>query len=544
MANFNRRHFLSGAGAATAGLTLPRFAIAQADTRPTVTYAVSAITTAATLEILRERSNAADRTLSTVHENLIGKNLQGRMEQTPELATSWKRIDAKTIEFTLRQGVKFHNGDEMTAEDVVFTFGPERMFGSGAATNRQLFATAVARASIETKALPAEVPAAAARLFPTLDRVEIVDKYTVRFITKTPDLTLEGRLGGSGAFIISRRAFEEAKTWAEWARKPVSTGPYKVREFRPDQLLVLDAHEDYWGGRPPIKTLRFIQVSEPSARINGLLSGEFDFISDVPPDQIVSIEKNPKFEVQGGAINNHRVTVFDKHHPQLVDPRVRQAITHSIDRQAIVDSLWSGKTVVPNGLQFDFYGPMVIEGWKAPEYNPARARELLKAANYKGDPIPFRVLNNYYPQQVANAQILAEMYKAVGLNVEIQMRENWQQIWENDGKRALRDWSNTAGFDDPSPSLSNFGPTGQDQQAGEWINAEMNQLYNQFDAEGDFAKRKAMFKRMLEICEREDPAYNVLHQSATFTGKRKDIAWKQAPSFGIDFRSKNFSMRS
>ena len=127
----------------------------------------------------------------------------------------------------------------------------------------------------------------------------------------------------------------------------------------------------------------------------------------MPPDQIDDASsKNPKFEVQGGLVTNHRITVFDKNHPQLADPRVRQAITHAIDRQAIVDSLWAGRTRVPPGLQWEFYGPMFIEDWTVPAYDRRRRRRrCLKAANYKGDPIPFRVLNNYYTNQVATAQI-------------------------------------------------------------------------------------------------------------------------------------------
>jgi peptide/nickel transport system substrate-binding protein len=279
------------------------------------------------------------------------------------------------------------------------------------------------------------------------------------------------------------------------------------------------------------------------SRINGLLSGQYDFICDVPPDQVAPLAQNAKFEVQGGLITNHRILVFDKNHPQFVDPRVRQALTHAIDRQAIVDSLWAGRTRVPPGLQWEFYGPMFVEGWTVPEYDPKKAQALLKASNYKGEPIPFRVLNNYYTNQVSTAQIEVEMWRAAGLNVQIEMRENWQQIFENNGKRALRDWSNSAPFNDPISSLvGQHGPQGQQQQAKEWSNEEMNKLSGALETETDMAKRKAMFKRMLEICEREDPAYTVLHQNATFTAKRKDIDWKAAPAFAMDFRADNFRL--
>ena len=133
------------------------------------------------------------------------------------------------------------------------------------------------------------------------------------------------------------------------------------------------------------------------------------------------------------------------------------------------------------------------------------------------------------------------MWRSVGLNVQIEMRENWQQIFENNGQRAIRDWSNGAGFSDPDQlDRRPARPQGQQQQSQEWTNVEMNTLSGAMETEFDLAKRKAMFKRMLEICEREDPVYTVLHQTATFTAKRKDFAWKAAPSFQMDFRASNF----
>jgi peptide/nickel transport system substrate-binding protein len=546
MHHVERRRFLAGAGLAAGGLVLPRFAIGQADDRPTVNIAVQQVATSASLETVREKSNVGERVQMPIFENLIARNLRSKLEPIPGLAESWKRIDERTVELSLRKGVKFHNGEEMTSEDVVFTFGPERMFGTDYdnSSNKTLFTTVMARDSIEGKKLPAEVLGIAKRVWPSLEKVEAVDKYTVRFVNRVPDVTMEGRIASGASEIISKRGFMEAKTWIEWARKPIATGPYKVREFKPDESLILDAHDEYWGGRPPIKTIRFVVVPEVPSRINGLLSGQYEFICDVPPDQVATIAQNPKFEVQGGLITNHRILVFDKHHPQFVDPRVRQAMTHAIDRQAIVDSLWAGRTRVPPGLQWEFYGPMFVEGWTVPEYDPKKAQALLKAANYKGEPIPFRVLNNYYTNQVATAQIEVEMWRAAGLNVEIQMRENWQQIFENDGKRALRDWSNSAPFNDPISSLvGQHGPQGQQQQSKEWSNEEMNKLSGLLETETDMAKRKAMFKRMMEICEREDPAYTVLHQNATFTAKRKDIEWQAAPAFAVDFRADNFRWR-
>jgi peptide/nickel transport system substrate-binding protein len=539
-----RRQLIAASGLAGAGLVLPRISLAQADRRQNVTIAVQQISNTASLEPLREQSNVGQRTFSFIFETLIRQNLLSKLEAVPGLAESWKRIDDRTVEFALRQGVKFHNGDEMTADDVVFTFGREHMFGPeyDISSSKTLFTSVLIRDSADGKKLPPEVPAVAKRMFPALERVEAIDKYTVRFVNRTPDITLEGRIGRMGSDIVSRRAFTEAKSWIDWARAPVATGPYKVREFVPDQSLTLEAHDDYWGGKPPLKSVKIVVVPEVATRINGLLAGQFDFSCDMPPDQIPGIEKNARFEVLGSTIVNHRLTVFDKNHPQLANPLVRRAFTHAIDRQAIVEALWAGRTRVPAGLQWEFYGPMFVADWRVPEYDLAKAKALLKEANYKGEPIPYRLLSNYYTNQVSTAQVLVEMWKQAGLNVQIEMKENWQQIFDTNSKRAVRDWSNSAGYNDPISSIvAQHGPQGQQQQVGEWTNAEMNTLSGTLETETDMAKRKAMFRRMLEICEREDPAYTVLHQNATFTAKRKDIKWKASPSFAMEFRSVNFA---
>ncbi|EJF89295.1 ABC transporter substrate-binding protein [Bartonella tamiae] len=541
--SINRRKVLGLGVAATGSFFLPRIAIGQSDNRPSITIAVQKISTTNTLDVLRERSNVGARSFFThLWEGLIDPNWLGDMSGVASLATAWRRIDDKTLELDLRKGVKFHNGEEMTADDVAFSFSRERMFGNSPIAGQETIASNFSVPSnLLSKELPAEVAAISRRTWPSLERVDVINRYQVRFYNATPDVTLEGRIACVGSQIMSRRGWDDAQSYLAWARKPITTGPYMVDNYVPDHMLVLTSHDEYWGGRPPLKQIRFIEVPEVASRINGLLSGEYDFACDIPPDQIKFIESNENFDVKGGTILNHRLTTFDKNHAQLENPLVRRAFSHSIDRQAIVDSLWGGRTEVPAGLQWPFYGKMFIEGWTVPEFNPERARDLLKQANYKGDPIPYRLLNNYYINQTATAQVLTEMWRQVGLNVEIEMKENWQQVLENNSHRGVRDWSNSAAFDDPISSIVNqHGPNGEQQQVGEWTNSEMNELSGLMERSTDFAKRKAMFKRMLEICEREDPAYTVLHQTAVFTAKRKDIKWQAASSFAMDFRPGNW----
>ena len=320
---------------------------------------------------------------------MIGLNLQGQLESQPMLATSWRRIDDSTLEVSLRQGVRFHNGDEMTAEDIAFTFGPEHMFGTTTPAGMDKTLLSSDAHPIDSgKALPPQAPPIARRLWPSLVKVEVVDRYTARFVNATPDVTLEGRLTQLGSEIGSRRAFQEAKTWLDWARGPVGTGPYRVRSYTPNRELVLEAFDDYWGGRPPIATIRFVEVPEVAERVNGLRAGDFQFACDLPPDQIKTVEADPKLQVVGGLIPNHRITVFDKYDTALRDARVRQAMCHAIDRKQIVDSLWLGRTRRSRRPAMGVLRPDVRAGMDRAGIRPGEGARPAEAGRLQGRPDP------------------------------------------------------------------------------------------------------------------------------------------------------------
>jgi peptide/nickel transport system substrate-binding protein len=523
--------------AAPAALAAP--AVAQSDQRPSLTIAVQKLSNSNTFEPPREQSNVGFRVHGLYAEQLIGTDWLAGARLVPGLAESWRRLDARTLELTLREGVRFHDGREMTAEDVVFSFG-ERLFGTQGAAGEGRSSVLAGSAGKEP---PPEVVAVARRTYPGLERIEIVDRRTVRFVNRTPDVTLEGRIAQSVGAILSRVAFAAADSWLAWARAPVGTGPYRIAEFRPDTLLVLDSHDGYWGGRPPARRLRFVEIPEVSGRINGLFSGEFDFACDIPPDQIAVVERNPRFEVLGSPINNIRKFTFDKTHPVLADPRVRRAMSHAVDREAIVQALWAGRTRIPRGMQMESYGEMYLADWENPRFDPAEARRLLREAGYRGEPIPYRLLNNYYTNQVANAQIAVEMWRSVGLNVQIEMRENFSQVTARTPGRALRDWSNTSIFGDPVAGiLRSYGPRTEAERNGEWTNAEFDALVPQLEAETDIPRRRALFRRMLTILEREDPGYIVLHHAAVFTAKRRDIRWRASSGWAMVFGPGNLGV--
>lgn len=526
-----RRSFLA-APAALLGAPLAAPALAQADNRPTLTIAVQRLSNSNTFEPPREQSNVGFRIHGLYSEQLIATDWLGNAALTPGLATSWRRVDARTLDLTLRQGVKFHDGSILTAEDIAFSFA-DRLFGTQGATGA---GRTTILAGTATKEPPAEVIAIGRRTYPGLERVEVLDAQTVRFVNRMPDVTLEGRLAQSVGAIFSRAAFARSDSWLGWGRAPIGTGPYRIAEFRPDTLLVLEAHDEYWGGRPPARRIRFVEVPEVSGRLNGLFSGEYDFACDIPPDQITVVERNSRFEVLGSPINNIRKLAFDKTHPVLADARIRRAMTHAIDRQVLVDALWAGRTKIPRGMQMESYGQMFLADWENPRFDPAEARRLLREANYRGQPIPYRLLNNYYTNQVANAQIMVEMWRAVGINVVIEMKENFAQVTERTPGRGVRDWSNTSVFGDPVAGLlRSFGPNTEAERTGEWASEAFNQASTALEAETDLNRRRELFRRILTIVEREDPGYITLHHAAAFTAKRRNIEWRASSGWAMMF---------
>jgi peptide/nickel transport system substrate-binding protein len=132
------------------------------------------------------------------------------------------------------------------------------------------------------------------------------------------------------------------------------------------------------------------------------------------------------------------------------------------------------------------------------------------------------------------------MWRAAGLNVQLHMLENWSQVTEPGATRGIRDWSVTHVYNDPLASLVRaMGPRGELQRAGEGVEFRVAPFAGELEASTDRDRRRAVFRRMLEITEREDPAYMVLHQAATFTAKRRNIRWKAGRGWPMDFRAAN-----
>lgn len=508
----SRRTALAGAGA----LVLTGIGRTRAQGRRRIVVAMPNSPNVATLEPSRDYGNVSFRMGYNLYDNLIGIDYRAGAKLVPALATKWERSSTTAVDFTLREGVAFHDGGIMTAEDVAFSFGPERMSDPKAPGYQQT-----------------------RPFLPTIERVEATGPMTVRVTTKSPDPLLLRRLAGWGGQIISKKAYLAAANFAAWEKAPVGTGPFKLKEFSYDRRFVFAAHDAYWGGRPSADELEFRIVPELASRMNQLATGEADFITEVSPDQLPIIEAMTGCEVAGGAIQNVRAIVYNKFDPALADPRVRRALSFAIDRQVIVDSLYGGRTWVPNGHQDKSYGELYLADYAGPGFAPDKARALLKEAGYDGRKIVYRVLNNYYTLQVQTAQILQEMWRTVGLDVAIEVKESWSQVYQPGV--GICDASDTIFWQDPVGAMvRRYGPASNVQAVAKlWSNDEFNALCPVLQSSLDTEERKRTFHRMLVIYDEVDPPGTALHDLTMFYGKKKSVPWQAYPVEYMDFRAAN-----
>lgn len=507
----------------TGALAAP--ALAQSVDRPDLKVAVNDLP--GSLESIEEMGNVAVRITYSMFDPLIRRDFladgTGRAAKLePALAESWKRIDDRTLELKLREGVLFHNGEELTSDDVVFSLNPGRGYGYN------------------------PLIGSARRLMLTLSHVEPVDKYTVRIVSKEPDILLEQRLAGYAMWIVNAKEYMRVGKDA-FARNPVGTGPYKMDEWVEGEHIRLAAHDDYWGGTPTASSITFTTVPEVSARIAGLVSGEYDIIVNVPPDQVPVLESYGDVKVESTVLDNSHVLVFFPVGP-LKDARVRQALSLAIDRPLLREALWEDKNYTPNGHQLPSY-EMWIEDYPEFEYNPEKARELLKEAGYNGEEIVYKLALNYYLLSLEAAQAMQQMWQEVGLNVTLEPVENWAQVTDPNSPVHVRPWSNTHRLPDPIGSfVPQWGKASgiqknPDDPARSWkAPEEFNALQDVITTSTDPAERKDAYRKALDIFMEEAPG-TILYNPLETYAMRSDIEWKPYSLYYMDFRPYNLQFK-
>ncbi len=495
--------------------------MAQDDTRPDLVVAVNNLP--GSLEGIEEMGNVAVRITYSMFDSLIRRDFLAdgsgtASELVPGLAESWTRIDDRTLELKLREGVLFHDGSELTSDDVVFSFNAGRGHGHD------------------------PLIGSAARFMLTVSHIVPVDKYTVRVVSFEPDLLLEQRLAGYAFWVVENKNYLTVGKDA-FARNPVGTGPYSMDEWVEGEFIRLASHDEYFGGMPAAKSVTFVEVPEVSARIAGLVSGEYDISVNIPPDQIPTIESYDDLKVEQIVLDNTHMLVFFTTGP-LENKLVRQALSMSIDRDLLRQALWADKNYTPNGHQLPAY-TMWIEDYPEFAYDPEKAKALLAETGYNGEEIVYRFPLNYYLLSTEAAQAMQQMWKSVGLNVKLEPVENWGQVTSTDGDVHIRPWSNTHRMPDP---LGSFVPqwgaasgiqNNKQDQARAWdAPAAFNELQNVIVTSTDWDARQQAYRGALDIWMDETPGTMLYNPLETYA-MRKNITWKPYGLYYMDLRPYN-----
>lgn len=506
----DRRRFMQ-LSAASLPLALPEksFALGKNPPRDLV---VAVQSNPPQFDPLRLQTNVAFRILANVYDFPFRTEFGAELVRLPGLVATSRWLDDRTIELSLRDGVRFHAGYQMTAEDVAFSFGPERLGPDrpGGPLAKQYFAS--------------------------IESVTAVDNLTVRIRTTNADPLLEMRLAGWGSQIISKRAFMASGDWDKWALSPVATGPYRLASVRTGDFVRLEAHEAYWGGAPAFRTITFKVVPDAAGRANGLLAGDYHIAADISPDQLSIFEGQQDVEPVGGQIFNMRVLNYDSTEGLLRDPRIRRAIGAAIDRDAIAKSLFAGKVEVPKGFQWSAYGDMFIESEPPLRHDLGLAKRLLSEAGYKGEPIPYRILSDYYTAELATGQILVQMWKDAGLNVQLQICENSTQVWAKPNGGIFNGSINIVYPDAAGTVWPLYGPTGFIRTLSKsWGDESFDELGSKLLTTTDRVERRALHAKILQIFNHDNPPGTPLHFSAMFYGQRKDVGWSPMPLPYMDF---------
>ncbi len=343
-----------------------------------------------------------------VFETLIRQDEKQTM--LPGLAESWKALSDLEWEVKLRKGVKFHNGQEFTADDVIATF----------------------------KRVPnvPNSPASFAFFVRPIVDMQAPDKYTLRLKTDKPHPLMPNDLGA--VMILPKSVAETAKTEDFNSGKAmIGTGPYRYAEYAAGDRVVLKRNDAYWGPKPAWDNVRFRMIPSAPARVAALLAGDVQMIEGVPTADIAQLSKDKRVALSSAVSNRiiylHMDSMRDKNSPfvtstdgkpleanPLRDPRVRQAISKMIDRDAIVSRIMEGQGVAAGQLLPDqFFG--TSKTLKPDKYDPQGAKKLLADAGYpNGFGLTLHAPNNRYINDAAVAQAVAQFLSRNGIPTKLE----------------------------------------------------------------------------------------------------------------------------
>ena len=475
---FSRRDFLKSSMIAGGGLLLagtPGLSIARAQApakggvlRISMSRAIK------NLNPILHHNNSEYMQGELMYSNLV--RLSPTMEPVADLAESWEASkDAKKWAFKLRQGVEFHSGGEVTAEDVV--------------------------ATVESILKP-ETGSAGRKNIGPVAKVKALDKYTVEFECEYPYAYLPQGLGYTNVKICPKRIVEEK--FEELSTKDHGSGPFIMKDYVPGTHLVVERNPNYFiPDRPYLDGVRQVIYPDATAEINALLTGELDVVNEVPPSQFGRLEGNAKVatrrEVSGRFIN----VVLGCDSAPFQDVRVRQALAWCMQREMALQMTLEG------------FGSVAVDSPISPVYRHykelppkeqdiAKAADLLRAAGVKKGTTLKLVASNKPDLRAKLAVTLKEFAREIGLNIQVEQMEHstyLEQVWTK-GNFYI-------GFYNMQPTedgiFSLLYTSDAPWNEPRWNNKEFDQLVEKGRSELDPAKQFELYAKCQEMCYEQVP---------------------------------------
>jgi peptide/nickel transport system substrate-binding protein len=470
--------------------------------RQTLIVALSQAPTS--LDPADHRSRLSETVIRNMFDGLVTRDTRSGVHL--ELAEEMNWLDEKTLEVKLRQGVKFHDGTEMTADDVVFTF--DRI--------------------IQENAIEYPEPHTSPRkgLIAPLESVEKVDDYTVIFNFSgvwPPAMQLLVHQQ-----IVPKAYLEEVGTEG-FISHPIGTGPFKFVEGQLDDQIVLERFDDYWGGAPDLEPIGpacvekviFRIIPEASTRVAALLAGEVDIIQSVPSELIDTLAQTPGIQVKTAPGTQPQWLQLNVANPLFQDVGVRQALNYAVDKDLIVDAVYGGRAVPLPGPLSPFNN-FVNKALSPYPYDPDKALELLAEAGWTdsdgdgildkgGQPFAFTIdtLEDWRPL----AEGVASMYREIGIDASVRF---WEysvvkpQLLACERQSYLDDWGDSA-FDPVGHFEAKWHTYIEGETYGRgnfmcYSNEQVDELIKAGETEADPAQRQEIYDEAQEIVYTEAPA--------------------------------------
>lgn len=406
-----------------------------------------------------------------IYDNLVMKNYEG--QYTPSLAESWT-TDGTQYVFKLKKGIKFHNGDELKASDVRFTF--ERGMQS---PHVRFF-------------------------YDVFEKVEALDDFTIRITLKYPTLILLDILTLPQTGIVSERAVTEAgKTYG---RKPVGTGPYSFDKWTTGVDISLKGNDDYFMGKPAIGGCEFRFISDKSTAMVALEKGEVDAYLEISAVDKENAAQHPRLKYEETAGTSYEHLLFNCEDEKFSNVKLRQAIAYALDKESI---LMAGNNGV--GALADSQIPPFMFGYpdtvKSYPYDPQKAQTLLSEAGYeKGFECTIKVNSGFREKE---AQVIQANLSEIGIDAKIEVLE-WGTLLSilGEGKFQLSIVGKNLHFDDPAVATNNSFNSKYAGEGGNFYryrNPELDVLLEQSITELDKEKRIVLFEKILKTLHGDVP---------------------------------------